>query len=98
VPKNGLTQSQRTLRARHAALVRHSRGDGREAVAPAFEASPAKLSYWAERVDPNGELSPEERAKRAARAMRAHYVSLALRSARVRGAKSLPPNDQELPT
>jgi hypothetical protein len=41
-------------------------------------------------VDPTGSLSQEERSRRAQRAMRAHMLQLAERSAKVRGADKKP--------
>lgn len=38
-------------------------------------------------VDPNRELSPDERARRAARAKTAHFKRLALKSAQARRAR-----------
>ncbi|OCB20818.1 hypothetical protein A5674_04165 [Mycobacterium malmoense] len=41
-------------------------------------------------VDPDGQLSPTERAKRAEFARRAYYTRLALKSAQARRAKAKP--------
>jgi len=38
-------------------------------------------------VDPEGVLAPEERERRAARAMRAHMLTLSEKSARARGKR-----------
>jgi hypothetical protein len=40
-------------------------------------------------ADPEGRLSPEERAKRATRLRRAYFIDLAAKSAAVRKARSL---------
>lgn len=40
-------------------------------------------------ADPGGRLSPEERAKRAARLRRAYFMELAAKSAAVRKSRSL---------
>lgn len=46
------------------------------------------LGKFEREVDPDGELSPAERAIRAAHARKAYYVSLALKSAQARRARS----------
>ena len=76
-----LTPSERTIRARIAANDRWSREDRTEAserqrrvIAKRFE----------DLVDPNGELDPVERAKRAENALQAHMARLALASAKAR--------------
>lgn len=48
----------------------------------------ALLRKFEDQVDPGRRLPPEERAKRAESARRAHYQRLALKSAQVRRAKS----------
>ena len=53
--------SARVLRARAAALTKHSRYDTRESTASAHKAS---LARFEKAVDPEGTLSPEERARR----------------------------------
>ena len=45
------------------------------------------LARFERAVDPDQALSPEERTRRAERALRAHMLILAQRSARVRSAK-----------
>jgi hypothetical protein len=42
------------------------------------------LDKFEEQVDPNQELAPAERAKRAEHARKAHYKRLALKSAQAR--------------
>jgi hypothetical protein len=51
--------------------------DRAAATAPARAASEARFERL---VDPDGTLAPEERAKRAANARRAHYQQMALKS------------------
>lgn len=45
------------------------------------------MSKFEREVDPTGVLSPQERAKRAECAKRAHYQRMALKSAQARRAK-----------
>lgn len=52
--------------------------------APARAASPASLDYWERKVDPDGQLSPADRATRAEFARKAHFARLALKSAQAR--------------
>jgi hypothetical protein len=84
--------SQRTptsyaLRGRIGGLVTHSRHDSRELTAPGRAAFRSKFER---EVDPNGELDPVERAKRADCARRAFYARIALKSAQVRATKKAP--------
>jgi hypothetical protein len=76
-----LTPSERTLRARMAAYVLHSRYDSRELTAPARRAFDARFES---QVDPAGVLPRVARRWRAEAAKRAHFVGLALKSARAR--------------
>jgi hypothetical protein len=81
-PPNGLTPSERVLRARMAAHISWAKTDDRSArTAPARKAA---LARFEEQVDPDGRLSPTERARRAEHAQRAHMTRLALRSAQAR--------------
>lgn len=76
-----LTPEQRTQRARLAALTRWSRED------PSTNAARGQaglLARFEREVDPNGELAPAERLRRAEAARRAHMVRLAFRSSRIR--------------
>ena len=49
----------------------------------------AFLDKFGREADPEGRLSPEERAKRAERRRRAYFIELAAKSAAVRRARSL---------
>ena len=51
-------------------------------------ATAARRARFERQVDPDGVLSPEERAKRAHHAMKAHMAGLALRSSRARARKT----------
>lgn len=80
-----MTPSERSLRARMAAHVMHSRHDSRRTSAPGRAAF---LARFEREVDPEGVLSPEERARRAESARRAYMSRLALRSAQARRRRS----------
>jgi hypothetical protein len=68
-------------RGRIGAHVTHSRHDARELTAPAREAF---LSKFEQEVDPSGELSLEERQRRASHARRGYFAKLARMSALAR--------------
>jgi len=76
-----VTPQERTLRARLGAYSRLAREDAHEMTAPARRSWATK---WEQQVDPSGVLAPEERARRARAAMRAHMARLALASAKAR--------------
>jgi len=78
----GLTPSERSLRARLAVHTSWARTSDRSArTAPARRAA---LQRFERQVDPDGVLAPDERAQRAQQAMRAHMARLALRSVQAR--------------
>ena len=83
-----LPPSERAMRARLAALDRHSRTDGREATRAARAASPGSDDYWLDKVDPDGLLTQSERTKRARNAKSAHFTRLALRSLTARRSRN----------
>lgn len=78
-----LTPVQRTLRAKAAADASWANTSDRAARTEA--ARRAALARFERQVDPDGELSEEERQRRAASARRSYFRLLALRSARARG-------------
>jgi hypothetical protein len=80
-----MTPGERTLRARMAAYVLHSRYDSRELTAPARRAFNDRFE---KEVDPDGTLPPDERQRRAAAAKKAYFARLALRSAQARRRKN----------
>jgi hypothetical protein len=83
-----LTPEQRSLRARLAAHQRWANtGDRSAATAPAREAA---ASRFERQVDPDGVLSPVERAARAESAKRAYFTRLALQSSRARAKAATP--------
>jgi len=59
-----MTPVERSLRARIGAYGLHGQRDARETTSAA---RPAFLSRFEREVDPDGELAPEERARRAER-------------------------------
>lgn len=71
---SSLTATQRSQRARIAALARHSRTDGRDATQPAREAF---LARFERQVDPDNVLAPAERTRRAELAKREHFQRMA---------------------
>jgi hypothetical protein len=77
-----LSPSERTMRAQIAANVRWAHTvDRKTATAEARRGFNARFER---EVDPHDELSPEERARRAEYARKAHMQRLALKSARAR--------------
>ena len=83
--KSELTPAQRTLRAQIGAYALHSQHDGAEITAAARHAS--QVTRFERQVDPNRELSEEERARRVEHARAAYMRSLALASSRARAAR-----------
>lgn len=79
-----LSPEQRSMRASIAANERWSREDPRPAMA---RARAGWMRSFEHRVDPDLTLSPEERARRAHAAMRAHMGRLALASSRARARR-----------
>jgi hypothetical protein len=76
-----VTPEERTMRARLAAHTLHATHDSREIIAPARAAFQSRFQR---EVDPDGQLTPDERARRAAQARKAYYTRLALKSAQAR--------------
>jgi len=77
----GLDRSDRALRGRIGAYRLHATHDSRQTSRPGREAF---LASFERQVDPDGILSPAERARRAAHARSAHFAKLAYLSARAR--------------
>lgn len=77
-----LSPSERRLRAQIAAHESWARTPDRAARTAA--ARQAALDRFEREVDPNGELVPEERARRAAHARKAYFTRLAFKSVRAR--------------
>jgi site-specific recombinase XerD len=82
-----LSPSERAMRARIAAFALHAQRDPRETTRPARSAFMARFERQA---DPGGILPAAERQRRAEAAMRAHFTSLALRSAKARRRRAQP--------
>ena len=87
-----LSPSQRSTRARLAAFVMHS--EGKTNTRPA---SAAFLQRFERQIDPDGTLAPDERARRAEWALKAHMSALSLRASQAR-AKKKGPVAFEVPT
>lgn len=79
-----LTPGERSLRAKAAAHAMHAKHDSRDTTR---KGTAAFLASFERKVDPDGLLSPEERAKRAQSALKAHMGSLSLRGSRAATAK-----------
>ncbi|HUY61225.1 MAG TPA: hypothetical protein VMW49_05055 [Candidatus Dormibacteraeota bacterium] len=76
------TPTLRRLRARRAALLGHAQGR--------TNTGPARVAFasrFEREVDPDGQLDPVERARRADLARRAFYTGLAIKSAETRARK-----------
>lgn len=74
-----MSATDRTMRARIAAHTMHAQGK--------TNTGPARRAFelrFEREVDPEGRLTPEERAKRASHARAAYFARLAVRSAAAR--------------
>ncbi|MDO0937137.1 hypothetical protein QQY66_37495 [Streptomyces sp. DG2A-72] len=81
-----LTPEQRRLRAQIAAHAMWANCDDPVVhTAPAREAAQKRFERL---VDPEGTLAPEERARRAEHARKAHFKRLALASSKARAARA----------
>lgn len=84
-----MTPEQRGLRARIAVNTSWAKTKNRAArTAPGTAASPASVSYWERKVDPDGEMDEATRIKAAENARKAHYQRMAYRSAKARAQRS----------
>lgn len=77
-----LTPEQRVLRSRMAAYAQHAAGKTNTAPATA-----AALARFERQVDPEGQLSAQERARRAELARKAYYAALAYASSKSRAQR-----------
>ena len=78
------TPGERALRARLAAHALHA-----QVADPAAHTAPARRAFldrFEREVDPDGQLAPAERARRAEHARKAYFLRLALASAKARRA------------
>jgi hypothetical protein len=80
--KDSLTPTERSIRAQIAAHESWAHTEDRSA--RTANARKAMLDKFERQVDPNNELAPSERAKRAEHLRKAHFKRLALKSARSR--------------
>lgn len=79
-----MTPAERSMRARiaaHSRLAKASEADRRDMTAAARKAF---ADRWERQVDPDGVLTPDERARRAEHAKAVHFHRMALKSARAR--------------
>jgi hypothetical protein len=82
MPDIGLTPSERSLRGALGAHISWAHTEDRTA-----RTAPARNAFndrFEREVDPDGKLSPSERARRAESARRAYFTRLALQSAKAR--------------
>ena len=78
----------RSLRARLAVNASWAKTKDRTArTKNGTDASPARLTYWEKRVDPDGVMDDATRSKAAKNARTAHYQRMAFRSAQARARK-----------
>ena len=80
-------EALRVQRARIGGLALAAQRDPREYTAAARAAGPGSLSYWERKVDPDGELSPAERVRRARASKKLHFTKLSFASAKARRAR-----------
>ena len=73
--------AERVLIARMGAHALHAQHDPKATTAKARQ---VRADHWAQQVDPDNQLPPEERARRAKHALQAHMIDLARRSAKAR--------------
>lgn len=81
-----LTPVERQLRARMGGHACHAKHDSTQITAPARAAFLAKFER---QVDPDGTLTPEERARRAEHARQQYFAGLALKSATARRKRAV---------
>jgi hypothetical protein len=87
--QNGLTDTERTMRARIGGYRLHALHDTMVVSAPGRKAAADSLeARLLAEIDPDGSLPPDQRAVRLARARKAHYTQLAYRSARARSRRA----------
>lgn len=79
-----LTPAQRSLRSRIGGLERAAQHDSAAMTAAARANGPGSIDYWEAKVDPAGELAPDDRRRRAEAAKKAHFARMAFASAKAR--------------
>ena len=92
--RQGLSPAERSLRARVAAHAMHARHDARATTA---KARAAFLLRFERQVDPEGQLPPAERQRRAQQLRSAYFAQLALASAKARRVRRTLPPDPNTP-
>jgi hypothetical protein len=81
-----MSATERSARARAAAYAMHAQG-----LTNTTAATAASMARFEREVDPDGLLTPEERARRAGFARKSHFADLARRAAkarRIRGGRA----------
>lgn len=86
MPSNGLTPTERKLRAQLGAYTSWANTENRTARTAKPRA--AFNQRFEDEVDPERVLQPDERAKRAGAARQAYFAALALKSAKARRRRS----------
>lgn len=80
--------TRKAVQQQMAAHIKWSRVDDPTAhTAPARANSPAGLAYHERLIDPDGQLDPIARRRRAEHARKAYFLRLAMRSAQARRAR-----------
>jgi hypothetical protein len=87
----GLSPAERSLRARLAANTMHARNDAQATTAKARAAFLARFERLA---DPEGQLPPAERQRRAQQLRSAYFAQLALAAAKARRARRAAPGGE----
>lgn len=82
----GMSQAERTARAKHAAEMRWADPEAIERARQVAKAN--QQSHWERVVDPDGTLDPRLRAKLADRRRRAHFADMTRRSLKARRLKA----------
>lgn len=85
MPNDSLTPEQRSLRSRLAAHALHA-----QVADPAAHTAPARAAFldrFEREADPDGVLSPSERARRAEHLRKAYFTALAYKSSRSRSSR-----------
>jgi hypothetical protein len=90
-----LSRSERALRAQIAAHTSWANTEDR--AARTEKARKAALDRFEHEVDPDGKLTPAERAKRAEHARKAYFARLALKSAQSRRRRRSSATDDARP-
>jgi hypothetical protein len=89
--RRGLSPAERSLRARLAANTMHARNDAQATTAKARAAFLARFERLA---DPEGQLPPAERQRRAQQLRSAYFAQLALAAAKARRARRAGPGGE----